>query len=67
MPRGKKIMLSFADWPGEDQERWQQALKPSDRFEESSLGAHLPLQPEKHGRKVMGGSLDLSPFSTPIG
>ena len=23
MPRGTKIMLSFADWPAEDQERWQ--------------------------------------------
>jgi integrase/recombinase XerD len=41
MPRGIKIMLSFADWPGQDQQRWEQALKPTDRFEEMSLGAHL--------------------------
>jgi len=47
MPRGTKIMLSFVDWPAEDQERWQQALKPTDRFEESSLGAHLaPYNPK---------------------
>ncbi len=67
MPRGTKIMLSFADWPAEDQERWQQALKPTDRFEESSLGAHLAQQPEKQGGKVMGGSLDSSRFSSPSG
>ena len=36
MPRGTKILLSFVDWPAEDQERWQQALKPTDRFEEST-------------------------------
>jgi hypothetical protein len=32
-------MLSFGDWPAEDQEWWQQALKPADRFEESSLAS----------------------------
>jgi hypothetical protein len=54
MPRGTKIMLSFADWPAEDQERWQQALKPSDRFEESSLGAHLAPATRKNRRESYG-------------
>ena len=47
MPRGTKIMLSFADWPAEDRERWEQALKPTDHFEERSLGAHLALTTRK--------------------
>ena len=54
MPRGTKIMLSFADWPAEDQERWQQALKPTDRFEESSLGAHLAPATRKTRRESYG-------------
>ena len=58
MPRGTKIMLSFADWPAEDQERWQQALKPTDRFEESSLGAHLA----PATRKTSAGKLRAIPW-----
>ena len=54
MPRGTKIMLSFADWPAEDQERWQQALKPTDRFEQSSLGAHLAATTRKARRESYG-------------
>ena len=66
MPRGTKIMLSFADWPAEDQERWQQALKPTDRFEESSLGAHLaPSNPKSTAGKLRAIPSDLSRFSTP--
>jgi integrase/recombinase XerD len=34
-------MLSFSDWPAEDQHRWEAAFKSSDRFEERSSGAHL--------------------------
>ena len=54
MPRGTKIMLSFADWPAEDQERWQQALKHTDRFDESSLGAHLAPATRKKRRESYG-------------
>ena len=56
MPRGTKIMLSFADWPAKDQERWQQALKPTDRFEQSSLGAHLAATTRKARRESYGRS-----------
>jgi hypothetical protein len=41
MPRGTKLMLSFADWPAEDQGRWEAAFKTADRFDESGPGAHL--------------------------
>ncbi len=41
MPRGTKIMLSFADWPAEDQARWELAFKTGDRFEETTAGAWL--------------------------
>ena len=41
MPRGHKIMLSFADWPVEDKGRWEAAFKIPDRFDESAPGAHL--------------------------
>src|ERR1700691_3064573 len=34
MPRGYKIMLSFSDWPAEDQSRWQAALNLADWFDE---------------------------------
>ena len=54
MPRGTKIMLSFADWPGEDQKRWEQALRPTDRFEETSLGAHLAPTTRKARRESYG-------------
>ena len=47
-------MLSFADWPAEDQERWEPALKPTDRFEESSLGAHLAPATRKARRESYG-------------
>ena len=67
MPRGTKIMRSFADWPAEDQERWDQAFKPADRFEETSLGAHLaPSDAKRHGEKVMGVSWDSSRPSIPV-
>ena len=53
MPRGTKIMLSFADWPAEDQERWNQAFKPTDRFEESQFRrAPCPGDAKKPARKL---------------
>ena len=67
MPRGTKIMLSFVDWPAEDQERWQQALKPSDRFAESSLGAHLAPATRKARQESYGRFLGFISFPTPIG
>jgi integrase/recombinase XerD len=65
MPRGTKIMLSFADWPAEDQERWQQALKPADRFEESSLGAHLAPATRKARQESYGRFLGFISVSHP--
>ena len=47
-------MRSFADWPAEDQERWNQAFKPTDRFEETSLGAHLAPATRKNRRESYG-------------
>ena len=41
MPRGVKLMLSFANWPAQDQGRWEAAFKTGDRFDESGGGAHL--------------------------
>lgn len=41
MPRGFKIMLSFVNWPADDQNRWQAAFRTGDRFDEGGSGAHL--------------------------
>lgn len=65
MPRGTKIMLSLADWPSQDRERWERAFKPGDRFEESSPGAHLAsatrrARQESYGR-YLGFIADLHP------
>ena len=54
MPRGYKIMLSFADWPAEDQGRWEAAFKIADRFDESSYGAHLAPATRKARRESYG-------------
>ena len=54
MPRGHKIMLSFSDWPAEDQHRWEAAFKSSDRFDERSYGAHLAPTTRKARRDSYG-------------
>jgi integrase/recombinase XerD len=54
MPRGHKIMLSFSDWPAEDQLRWEAAFKSSDRFDERSYGAHLAPATGKARRESYG-------------
>jgi integrase/recombinase XerD len=41
MPPRPRLMLRFADWPAEDQKRWEAAFKLGDRFDESGRGAHL--------------------------
>jgi integrase/recombinase XerD len=41
MPRGFKLMLRYANWPVEDQNRWEAAFKSGDRLDESGRGAHL--------------------------
>ena len=41
MPRGFKLMLPFAKWPADDQNRWEAAFESSDRFDESGGGTHL--------------------------
>jgi integrase/recombinase XerD len=54
MPRGTKLMLSFADWPAEDQGRWEAAFKTADRFDESGPGAHLAATTRKARRESYG-------------
>jgi integrase/recombinase XerD len=54
MPRGFKIMLSFANWPAEDRDRWEAAFKIADRFDESSYGAHLAPATRKARRESYG-------------
>src|SRR6516162_4075860 len=54
MPRGTKLMLSFADWPTEDQGRWERAFKTADRFDESGPGAHLAPATRKGRRESYG-------------
>ena len=54
MPRGYKLMLSFADWPAEDQRRWEAAFTIADRFDESSCGAHLAPATRKARRESYG-------------
>lgn len=41
MPRGSKLMVSFDNWPAEDQGCWLAAFKTADRFDESGCGARL--------------------------
>jgi integrase len=47
-------MLSFLDWPAEDQHRWKAAFKSSDRFDERSHGAHLAPTTRKARRDSYG-------------
>ena len=54
MPRGYKIMLSFPNWPAEDQLRWETAFKIADRFDDSSNGAHLAPATRKARRESYG-------------
>jgi hypothetical protein len=54
MPRGTKLMLSFADWPAEDQGRWERAFKTADRFDDSGPGAHLAPATRKGRRESYG-------------
>ena len=41
MPRGFKLMLSFANWPTEDRNRWEAAFESGDHFDEGGRGTHL--------------------------
>ena len=54
MPRGSKLMLSFASWPAEDQRRWEAAFETGDRFDESGRGAHLA-SPTRRARRESYG------------
>jgi integrase len=47
-------MLSFSDWPAQDQHRWQAAFKFSDRFDGRSYGAHLAPTTRKARRESYG-------------
>ena len=54
MPRGIKLMLSFATWPARDRDRWEAAFKAGDRFDDSGPGAHLALTSRKALRDSYG-------------
>ena len=41
MPRVSKKQLPFTKWPVEDRERWEEAFRPGDLFEENRRGTHL--------------------------
>lgn len=41
MSRDAKLTLRFAQWPVEDQNRWEAAFKSGDRFDDGGPGAHL--------------------------
>ena len=41
MPRISKMQLPFTQWPAEDQNRWEEAFRPGDLFEENRRGTHL--------------------------
>jgi integrase len=41
MPRVPKMQLPFTQWPAEDRERWDEAFRPGDLFEEERRGTHL--------------------------
>jgi hypothetical protein len=47
-------MLSFSEWPAEDQHRWEAAFKSSDRFDERSSGVHLAPATRKARRESYG-------------
>jgi integrase/recombinase XerD len=47
-------MLSFANWPAEDQNRWEVAFKAGDRFDESGRGMHLALTTRQARRESYG-------------
>jgi integrase/recombinase XerD len=51
MSRVSKLMLPFAQWPTEDQNRWEAAFKSGDRFDESGRGAHLAASTSQVGRE----------------
>jgi integrase/recombinase XerD len=54
MPRGFKLMLSFPNWPAEDQARWEVAFKAGDRFDENGRGAHLAATTRQSRRESYG-------------
>jgi integrase len=41
MPRVSRMQLHFNQWPAEDKERWNEAFRPGDLFEEDRRGTHL--------------------------
>jgi integrase len=41
MPRVSRMQLHFNQWPAEDRERWNEAFRPGDLFEEDRRGTHL--------------------------
>jgi integrase/recombinase XerD len=54
MPRGLNLTVRFADWPAEDQRRWEAAFKTRDRFDEAVSGAQLSASTRKQRRESYG-------------
>jgi integrase/recombinase XerD len=54
MSRVSKLMLRFAQWPAEDQKRWEAAFKSGDRFDDSGRGAHLAASTRQARRESYG-------------
>jgi hypothetical protein len=54
MSRVSKPMLRFAQWPAEDQKRWEAAFKSGDRFDDSGRGAHLAASTRQARRESYG-------------
>jgi integrase len=58
-------MLSFANWPARDRERWAAAFRAGDRFDESGCGAHLANSTRKARRESYGRFLGFLSASHP--
>ena len=41
MPRVSKLQLPFQQWPNEDRQRWENAFRGGDIFDEDKRGTHL--------------------------
>ena len=41
MPRVSKLQLPMPQWPNEDRQRWEEAFRPGDLFDEEKRGTDL--------------------------
>src|SRR5262249_21714406 len=57
MPRGFKLMLSLANWPTEDRNRWEAEFESGDHFDEGGRGTHLATATRQSRQESYGGYL----------